>query len=90
MMAQKKVKLKQQRLPGTEDSRIQELEDLAEKYVDARDQRLEMLKDEVGLKEQILAKMHGLKKVRYEYNGTIIEIVPEAEKLKVKIKKDED
>jgi len=81
---------KQQRLPGTQDARIAELEDLAGQYVEARDERLETLRREVDLKNQILGKMHGLKKVRYEYQGTTIEIVPEAEKLKVKVAKPEE
>ena len=49
--------MKQGRLPGTEDAAIQELEDAADEYMEARDKRLAHLKREVEKKGTILGIM---------------------------------
>ena len=82
-----KSKPKQDRLPGTEDAAIQELEAAAEEYAETRDQRQALLVEEVEQKAAILALMTKYKREHYEHNGITIDLVPEDIKVKVKIKK---
>jgi hypothetical protein len=85
-----KPKAKQRRLPGTENSAIQELEDAAAQYADIRDQRMELTKSEAVLKGSLLVMMKAHKKKSYTRDGISIEIIPENEKVKVRIKKDKE
>jgi hypothetical protein len=80
-------KPKQDRLPGTEDAAIAELESAAESYAETRDERVALLAEEVEQKAQLLALMHKFKRTHYEHNGVEVDVVPEGEKLKVKIRK---
>ena len=82
-------KPKQQRLPGTEDARIDALEDLAEEYAEIRDKRIALNKEESTLKDKLRDIMKANKKRHYVRDGVEIDIVPEGEKLKV-IKKEGD
>lgn len=89
-MAKAKVQTKQARLPGTEDAAIEKLEDLAHNYVKVRDKRQALTTQEVELKTEILAEMHKLKKTRYEFGRTVIEVVTVKEKVKVKVQDDDE
>jgi hypothetical protein len=88
--ANKKKGKKNPRLPGMEDAEIEELEEAAEEYADIRDQRQELTVEEVRLKKELLDLMHANKKTEYNHNGVSIKVVVESEKVKVRIKKDED
>jgi hypothetical protein len=82
-------KSKQADLPGMEDAAIQDLESLAEEYVDRRDKRMKLLEQEVELKNDLLKAMKRHRKDTYRHNGVSIEIVPEGEHVKVKVLKPE-
>jgi hypothetical protein len=80
---------KQSDLPGMEDSALKDLESKAEEYVDARDERMEMLEKEVALKQEILGLMKKHHKTTYKRDGIEIRVVPTDEKLKIKIRHEE-
>jgi CRISPR/Cas system-associated exonuclease Cas4 (RecB family) len=83
-------KPKQNRLPGMEDAKIDELHSLAEDYVDIRDRRMDLNKQETPLKQQLLAAMHAQNKTHYRHNGLIIDVVHENEKVRVKLTREEE
>ena len=83
----KVVRPKQQRLPGTEDAKIDALEDAAEEYARIRDERVALSAEEVELKGKLLDLMKANKKENYVRDGIEIHIVHEEETVKVKIKK---
>ena len=83
--APKAKKPRQARLPGTEDNKIQEIETAALDYVEVRDERMEMIKKEKTAKDSLLATMHKNGKTTYRCGEIDIAIIPEGEKLKVKI-----
>ena len=70
-----------------EDREIKALSDAAHEYAEARDERQEILRTEVGLKEKLLAQMKKLGKETYRYGDVEIRVVHEEETVKVKIKK---
>lgn len=78
---------KQPRLPGTEDAKIQALQDKAVEYAEVRDARQKLLTEEVELKADLLKLMKKHKREEYEYEGVSIKVVTEEENVKVKIKK---
>lgn len=80
-------KPRQQPLPGTEDSVIQALETLAADYVDVRDSRMDIGKQEAALKQELLALMKKHGKERYHRDGITITVIREAEKVEVRVKK---
>lgn len=80
---------KQKRLPGVDDPEIEEIEEAAENYADTRDKRIAMLKKELDLKDVVLQVMKRHKKTSYRHGNLEIEIVPEGEKLKVKINEED-
>jgi hypothetical protein len=84
------AKAKQQRLPGTEDNHLKELDDLATQYAEVRDERMALGRKEVNLKDDLLAKMKGLKKKTYSVDGISIDVVSEEETVKVKVSKPKD
>ena len=83
-------KPKQQRLPGTENPEIQELEDKAHEYATVRDEHIGLTAQESQLKQDLLGLMRKHKRKVYTRDGIEIEVVPEGEKLKVKVKGDDD
>lgn len=92
-MAKTKLREKkkaQPRLPSMEDSAITELNQAALDYAEGRDERMEMTKQEVELKTKLIALMHKHGKTVYKYEDIEIELVPEGEKVKVRIKKDKE
>jgi hypothetical protein len=80
-------KPKQDRLPGTEDAAIAELESAAESYAETRDERVALLAEEVEQKASLLMLMKKHHKEHYEHNGVIVDIVHEDETVKVRITK---
>ena len=86
----KKDKPKQGDLPTMEDRKIPELHAAAEEYADGRDDRMAMTKKEVDLKTRLIDLMHRFKKTTYSFNGLTIELIPEKEKVRVRIAKDVD
>lgn len=80
----------QPRLPGTEDSKIQELQDAALEYAEIRDQRMELSKQEAPLKEKLLSLMKKNKLKHYHFANVEITVVVEEETVKVKVTGDED
>lgn len=83
----KKKKAKQQRIPGTERPDVhQDIEKAAAAYVEARDERMMLTKREVETQAKLLTAMkaHGLSKYRCDSEDLEVEVVPEAEKAKVR------
>lgn len=81
---------RQKRLPGTEDAEIEELESIAEEYVDIRDKRQRLTVNEVRLKGELLTEMKKNNKTTYNHGGCEISVIVEKEKVKVKFKKDDE
>jgi hypothetical protein len=84
------AKPKQDRLPGTEDNRITDLHKAALQYVEVRDERMAKLREEIPLAEKVLELMKKHGKKTYVCDGVSIERVKEEEKVKVRVKKDEN
>jgi len=76
---------RQKPLPGMEDRQIEKLQDAALEYAEMRDARIAASAAEVQSKQALLDLMHSYKKTRYVHGNVFVEIVPEGEKLKVKI-----
>lgn len=83
--ATKKKGPRQKPLPGMEDRQIERLQDAAMEYAEMRDARIAATASEVQSKKALLDLMHSYKKTRYVHGNVYVEIVPEGEKLKVKI-----
>ena len=80
-----KAKPKQQDLPGMEDRALEPLENLAEKYVDVRDQRMELTRRESQMSADLLAMMHKYEKVEYHHGEVHIWVKVTEEKVRVKL-----
>ncbi len=80
----------QSRLPTMEDAAIEEIEQVARKYVKLRDSRMRILKEEVEQKNLLLQVMHRMDKKSYTYDDLAVEIVETVEKIRVKVKKDDE
>jgi len=81
---------RQQRIPGTQDARIDALEEIAEDYAAIRDKRQLLTTQEVDLKGKVLDLMKANNKEHYRRNGVEITIVHEEESVKVRVKKADD
>lgn len=79
-------KPRSQPLPGMEDARIRELDDIAASYAEIRDQRIALNKDEAELKASAIALMRKHGKTIYRHDGIEIRIIPGEEDVKVKVK----
>ena len=73
------------RLPGMEDAGIRELENLAEKYADVRDQRIALSKEEGTMQDDLLALMKKHHKVEYHHDEVHIWVKSVEMKVKVKL-----
>jgi hypothetical protein len=71
-MAKRGRKPKQQYLPDMEPVTIQEIDDAADSYVDARDARMECLKSEISKKDLLGMFMKKHKLATYEYDGKVV------------------
>ena len=79
---------RQTTLAGMEDKVIEAIDDAALSYVEVRDQRIALQSGDDGEKAQkqrLMDLMHAHKKKSYKHGNISIEIVPEAEKIKVKV-----
>lgn len=85
-------KLKNVVLKGMEEvfERIEELETLASAYVTEMDRRMEALRNEVALKQQILRSLHRHGRKTYKSQDAEIILVEGAEAIKVKVRKHPD
>lgn len=81
---------RQQRIPGTEDAKIDALEEIAEDYAEIRDKRQLLTVQEVDLKSKVLDLMKANGKEHYRRNGVEITIIHEDETVKVRVKKADD
>jgi len=83
------ARAKQETLPGVPKG-IPELEKIGLEYAEARDRRMEILKEEVNLKAKAMESMqkHGL--LDYKVEGIHMQIVAGEAKLKVTVEKDAD
>ena len=90
----KKVAVKksprQKALPGMEDRKISALDNAAIDYDDVKKQRMALIEQEVEAKELVRTLMHKEGKTKYKHNGIEIDLVPEGEKVKVRIKAEGD
>lgn len=75
---------RQERLPGTENA-IPELEELGHEYAGVRDERMDLTRKEVELKERLLEAMKRNDLSACRYQDIEMEIVPGKEKVKVKV-----
>lgn len=81
---------RQKSLPGMSDRKVAAIENLALDYAEIRDQRMELSKQEVELKTKLIDLMHAQKRKTYQRGNINIELVVEAEKIKVRVKSVED
>lgn len=84
-----KPKRKQPDLPamvgdGVSVPKIAEIEDVAEQYVDVRDRRMALTKQEVECRNRLATVMHNHDQTRYPYDGQVVICEPGKEKVKVK------
>lgn len=77
---------RQQALPGLEDRSIQALDDAALSYDEVKKARMKLTEQEVDAKTLVSELMHKAKKTHYKHGNIVIDLVPEGEKVKVKIK----
>jgi hypothetical protein len=77
---------RQQSLPGLEDRAIAVLDDAALSYAEIRDQRMELTLQETQAKDKVSKLMHKRGKTKYQHGNILIELIPEGEKVKVRIK----
>jgi hypothetical protein len=70
-----------------EDRTIKPLEDIAEEYVEIRDQRMDLTQREHALKQHAMKLMKKYDKTHYKHDGVEIFIVPGEDDVKVKVKK---
>lgn len=77
---------RQKTLPGMQDRKIAALENAALKYADVRDERMGWTKKEVEAKKRVQDLMHDQGRQRYERGNIEIELVPENEHVRVRIR----
>ena len=87
----KKKRVKQKHFDGMEPKSIPEIDKVASKYVDWRDERLEALQHEKQHKDKLLElmKKHKLKAYKFEGYKVTDEAVDETVKVKA-LKEDDD
>lgn len=73
-----------------EDREIKPLNDAAYEYVEIRDQRLELLKQEIPLAAKVLKLMEKNDLEVYHYENVTIKIEKEEKKVRVKVKKEKE
>ncbi len=83
---------KQTRMPGTDADRHRDLDNIAAKYVEARDARMQMLQEEIELKEELhqLMKSYNLESYRIIDTTPNLLVTIEVTEETVKVKKLEE
>lgn len=76
---------RQKPLPGMEDRAVEALDDAALRYDEVKKARMKLTTKEVDAKKQVADLMHAKKKKHYQHGNIVIDIVPEGEKVKVKV-----
>src|SRR5258708_7166054 len=76
---------RQDSLPGMQDRAISALEEAALRYDEVKKERMELTKYEVEGKREVSRLMHKAKKTHYHRGNILVDIVPEGEKVKVKV-----
>jgi hypothetical protein len=79
-------KPRQKKLPTMEDTAIKPLETAALDYVEVRDERMGLSKRESKAKSKVLAEMKRAGKTKYVRDGLSVEVIREAETVKVRRK----
>jgi len=87
---ERKPRPRQQPLPGTEDRAIRPIEEAAARYAEIRDQRMELNQDEAALKQSLIRLMKRNGKTHYKRDGIEIDLVSEAETIRVRVRKPTD
>lgn len=77
---------RQKVLPGMQDRRIAALENAALKYADIRDERMGWTKREVEAKKKVQELMHDQGRQHYERGNIEIDLVPEGEHVRVRVR----
>ena len=80
---------RQPKLPGMEGVSIAVIDAAAAVYVDARDNRIAYLRDELKAGDDLLSVMRDNKLEHYEYDGQVVDVVAKT-KVKVKRTKNDD
>ena len=78
---------KQKRLPGVDDPVIQEIEDAATEYENARDVRVEATKPEVKTKTRLIEIMMSNKRKSYRRGDLVIKVRAKDPKPTVSVKR---
>ena len=81
---------RQKRLPGVDDPVIEELEQAAEEYVRIRDKRMGLTEVETQMQANLIAVMKRHGKSHYKRDGVECDVVAEKEKVRVRIKKEDE
>lgn len=82
-----KTRGKQDRLPGTEDAALADLDSIGFEYAAMRDKRMDLNKQEIDLKARAIKLMHKHNRSHYKYQDLEMEIVPGDENIRVRVKK---
>lgn len=80
----KKPKMRQTFIPGTEPKSIAAIDKLADSYVDIRDKRMELTAEEIEASAELLDEMVKHDLTEYKYDGKIVKVVAGDKKVKVK------
>jgi len=77
---------KQQRLPGQESAHHKDITKAAEKYVEVRDQRMDLTRQETEQRDNLLTAMRKHKLSMYEDDnaGLEVQVIEPAAKVKVR------
>lgn len=76
---------RQKPLPGMEDRTIESLNDAALHYDEVKKARMKLTLQEVEAKKEVAGLMKANKKKHYKHGNILVDIVPEGEKVKVKV-----
>jgi uncharacterized protein YnzC (UPF0291/DUF896 family) len=76
---------RQRTLPGMEDKAVRSLDNLALRYDEVKKARMQLTEQEVESKENLRDMMHKLKRTHYRHKNISIDLVPEGEKVRVKV-----
>jgi hypothetical protein len=71
--APRRKRAKQTMIPGTEPERIKEIEDAAENYVSARDERMGLTEEETKRKVRLIEAMKKYDLETYNFAGYMVE-----------------
>jgi hypothetical protein len=85
----RKERPKQTFIPGTEPPSFPDIDEAVDSYVDRRDERMELLQQEIKARDVLLLRMkdRGLKE--YRVNGKVVTVTADTtEKVSVKVAKE--